>query len=73
MSEEKPDEKKETLVKNTEEQTFELSRVLRFILVSSFILLNITYSADVGVIASSKFNRKNSRYFYLYGIINKGQ
>ena len=63
MSEEKPDEKKETLVKNTEEQTFELSRVLRFILVSSFILLNITYSADVGVIASSKFKLQSDLNF----------
>ena len=34
---------------------FELSRILRFILVTSFILLNITFSADVGVIATSKF------------------
>ena len=41
MSEEK-DTKKETLVENSEEQTYELSRILRFILVSSFILLNIT-------------------------------
>ena len=64
MSEEKKDEeKKEILLKNTEEQTYELSRVLRFILVSSFILLNITYSADVGVIASSKFKLQSDLNF----------
>ena len=62
MSEEK-DTKKETLVENSEEQTYELSRILRFILVSSFILLNITYSADVGVIASSKFKLQSDLNF----------
>ena len=60
MSEEK---NKEPLVENTEEKTYELSRVLRFILVSSFILLNITYSADVGVIASSKFKLQSDLNF----------
>ena len=60
MSEEK---KKEPLVENSEEKTYELSRVLRFILVSSFILLNITYSADVGVIASSKFKLQSDLNF----------
>ena len=62
MSEEK-DTKKEILVENSEEQTYELSRILRFILVSSFILLNITYSADVGVIASSKFKLQSDLNF----------
>ena len=62
MSEEK-DTKKENLVQNSEEQTYELSRILRFILVSSFILLNITYSADVGVIASSKFKLQSDLNF----------
>ena len=62
MSEEK-DSKKEILVENSEEQTYELSRILRFILVSSFILLNITYSADVGVIASSKFKLQSDLNF----------
>ena len=60
MSEEK---NKEPLVENSEEKTYELSRVLRFILVSSFILLNITYSADVGVIASSKFKLQSDLNF----------
>ena len=60
MSEEK---KNEPLVENSEEKTYELSRVLRFILVSSFILLNITYSADVGVIASSKFKLQSDLNF----------
>jgi len=54
---------KENLVENSEEQTYELSRILRFILVSSFILLNITYSADVGVIASSKFKLQSDLNF----------
>ena len=39
MSEPKKDTKTELLVENSEEQTYELSRILRFILVSSFILL----------------------------------
>ena len=63
MSEPKKDTKTEILVENSEEQTYELSRILRFILVSSFILLNITYSADVGVIASSKFKLQNDLNF----------
>ena len=62
MSEEN-NTKKENLVENSEEQTYELSRILRFILVSSFILLNITYSADVGVIASSKFKLQSDLNF----------
>ena len=68
MSEEK---KNEPLVENSEEKTYELSRVLRFILVSSFILLNITYSADVGVIYdpiyASVSDRTNCAYS-AYGI-----
>ena len=62
MSEEN-NTKKENLVENSEEQTYELSRILRFILVSSFILLNITYSADVGIIASSKFKLQSDLNF----------
>ena len=42
---------------------FVLSRKIRFILVSSFILLNITFSADVGVIASSKFKLQTDLNF----------
>ena len=52
------DEKKEE-----EKERFELSRILRFALVSSFILLNITFSADVGVIASSKFKLQSDLNF----------
>ena len=48
---------------NEEKQRFELSRILRFALVSSFILLNITFSADVGVIASSKFKLQKDLNF----------
>ena len=48
---------------NEEKQRFELSRILRFALVSSFILLNITFSADVGVIASSKFKLQSDLNF----------
>ena len=51
------DEKKEI------KERFELSRILRFALVSSFILLNITFSADVGVIASSKFKLQSDLNF----------
>ena len=53
------------LVENKEEdkERFELSRILRFALVSSFILLNITFSADVGVIASSKFKLQKDLSF----------
>ena len=66
MSEEKKEtkeEKEEKLVESTEEQNYELSRILRFILVSCFILSNITYSADVGVIASSKFKLQKDLNF----------
>ena len=59
--------KKEELLVNDdldeEKQRFELSRILRFALVSSFILLNITFSADVGVIASSKFKLQKDLNF----------
>ena len=49
---------------NKEEvERFELSRILRFIIVSSFILMNVTFSADVGVIASSKFSLQNDLNF----------
>ena len=51
------DEKKEI------KERFELSRILRFALVSSFILLNITFGADVGVIASSKFKLQSALNF----------
>ena len=61
MAEEK---KEDLLVKDEEEkERFELSRILRFALVSSFILLNITFSADVGVIASSKFKLQKDLNF----------
>ena len=63
MSEAKKEEKNEILLENSEEKRYELSRVLRFILVCSFILLNITYSADVGVIASSKFKLQSDLNF----------
>ena len=63
MSEEKKETKEEKLVESTEEPTYELSRILRFILVSCFILSNITYSADVGVIASSKFKLQKDLNF----------
>ena len=56
------DEKKNE-EKNEEKERFELSRILRFALVSSFILLNITFSADVGVIASSKFKLQSDLNF----------
>ena len=52
------DEKKEE-----EKERFELSRILRFALVSSFSLLNITFSADVGIIASSKFKLQSDLNF----------
>ena len=58
--------KEELLVnddKNEDKLRFELSRILRFALVSSFILLNITFSADVGVIASSKFKLQKDLNF----------
>ena len=60
------EEKNEKLVEEGSEEkpaTYELSRILRFILVSSFILSNITYSADVGVIASSKFKLQSDLNF----------
>ena len=61
------DIKKEELIviddKKEENLRFELSRLLRFALVSSFILLNITFSADVGVIASSKFKLQKDLNF----------
>ena len=54
---------KEKLLNSEEKERFELSRLLRFALVSSFILLNITFSADVGVIASSKFTLQSDLQF----------
>ena len=57
-------EKNDELLENKEENVkFELSRILRFILAISFILLNITFSADVGVIASSKFKLQKELNF----------
>ena len=56
--------KKDNLLEDRENgNTFVLSRKIRFILVLCFILINITYSADVGVIASSKFTIQNDLNF----------
>ena len=45
------------------EGRFELSRIFRFLLVLSFILVSIAFSSDVGVIASNKFKLQNDLNF----------
>ena len=63
MSENKNEELLSKEENKEEVERFELSRILRFIIISSFILINITFSGDVGVIASSKFKLQNDLNF----------